>query len=208
VVTDTSNTAVPPESSTQYEFGVRTYLFNNRLNADVAIFQTTRANFLQTVGPVELPIGQQRTQGVEIDINAQPINGWAITGNDAYQDARYTSLAAPNTQFEGNFSIGTPLNTASLFSTYEFQQGALRGFGFGGGLTYRSGVYVDEANTQKVPGYVIGNLVFFYHQKNYDLQLNISNFTDEHYFVNGIQETSGASPGASRTFTGSVTWKF
>ena len=165
-------------------------------------------NFLQTVGPVQLPVGQQRTQGVEIDVNAQPIDGWAIIGNYAYQDARYTSLAAPNTQFEGNFSAGTPLNTASLFSTYEFQQGALRGFGFGGGLTYRSGVYVDEANTQKVPGYVIGSLVFFYHQKNFDLQLNISNFTDEHYFVNGIQETSGALPGASRTFTGSVTWKF
>jgi iron complex outermembrane recepter protein len=97
---------------------------------------------------------------------------------------------------------------AALFTTYEIQEGPLRGFGFGGGLTYKGGIYVDEANTQKIPPFVIGNLVFFYHQKYFDLQLNITNFTNVHYFVNGIGETSGALPGATRTFTGSITLKF
>src|SRR4028119_759714 len=77
--------------------------------------------------------GEQRSRGVELDVAGQILPGWNVIASYAYTDARITQ----DNEYEvGNQLVNVPENSASLWTTYELQSGALKGLGFGVGLRY------------------------------------------------------------------------
>ncbi|HMY11503.1 MAG TPA: TonB-dependent receptor, partial [Turneriella sp.] len=92
-----------------------------------------------------------------------------------------------------------PEYTGNFWITYELQSGILKGLGFGGGPTVKSGLYVDALNLLRVPGYVVADAVLFYKQQNWQLQANFRNITNEVYFA--TPTFSGALPGEPFNFT-------
>jgi iron complex outermembrane receptor protein len=190
-----------PESSTQYEFGVKTMLLDGLLQINAAAFDVTRENFNITVGTEQLPVGAQHTRGLELDLSAQPFESWGITGNFAYSDAVLTSNPA-DTAAVGKRPVGVPQQSASLWSTYTFRSGMLEGFGIGGGLTYRDAIFLDAHNTRSLPSYVIADMTLLYRARSFEAQINIANIGDLVYYRNGVN--SGALPGDPRTIQGSV----
>jgi iron complex outermembrane receptor protein len=177
---------------------------DDKFNVNVAWFQVTRTDFLVTVGTDTIPVGEQKTEGVDLDISAEPVPGWNLYANYSYQDAELVDVPVTGTTpaVNGNRPTGIPENSASFWSTYELQGGPLKGFGFGGGLTYRDTIFINQANTSEVPDYVTGDLVFFYRHDWLEAQLNITNVGDATYFRNGVN--SGALPGDPLAVQGTV----
>jgi iron complex outermembrane recepter protein len=198
VTTEAARSAFAPEHSVQYELGNRTYLLDDRLYFNTAVFEVTRSDFLQTINGVPTPVGEQRTRGLEFDVAAELGAGLRALASYAYQDAHYTELHSgtgvrdPNT---GRFVVGVPRNSGALWATYEFP-GEAHGWGIGAGLQAKEGIFIDQANTQRVPGYVTGEIAVFYRQPRYELQVNVTNVTNATWYRNGVN--SGAFPGEPR----------
>lgn len=195
----------PPESALQYEVGAKTELFDGKLALNLAFYDITRENFIITLNSIRLPIGAQKTRGVELDFTAKPSDGWSLYGGLALADAKLTNL--PNTRiFEGNRPTGVPNAAASLGTSYQFQSGSLKGFGIGGSLTYRDSIFTTNDNRRSLPAYTTLDLALFYRRDDFDAQLNIYNVTDTSYFRNG--SNGGGLPGLPLTVAASVGFKF
>jgi iron complex outermembrane recepter protein len=198
VTTEAARSAFAPEHAVQYELGNRTYLLNDRLYFNTAVFEVTRSDFLQTINGVPTPVGEQRTRGLEFDVAAELAAGLRVLASYAYQDAHYTQLRTgsgvhdPNT---GRVVVGVPRNSGALWATYDLP-GEARGWGIGAGLQAKQDIFIDQANTQRIPGYVIGEVAVFYRQPRYEFQVNVTNVTDATWYRNGVN--TGALPGEPR----------
>jgi iron complex outermembrane recepter protein len=202
---ETANTAVAPENATQYEVGNKSSFFNDKLRINTALFQVIRENFLVTIGVDQVPVGEQKTQGIEIDLSSEPIKGWNLRGNYSIVEAELTKLTS-DVSAERNRPTGVPTQSASAWTTYEIQGGALKGLGFGGGATFKDSIFIDQRNTQTVPSYLTGDLVAFYRQDAFEIQLNVYNISDETYFRNGVN--GGALPGDPISVQGTIKVRF
>ena len=128
---------LPPERGTQYEVGVRSELLNQQLTINLAAFNITKTN-VATVDPDNLDFsvaaGEVKSQGIELDIAGEILPGWQIIASYAYTDARITE--DNELEREGLRLAFSPYNAASLWTTYELQDGNLQGLGFGAGLFF------------------------------------------------------------------------
>ena len=89
------------ESAINYELGVKTTLFGNRLvfNADIYrmllhAFQDSTLNPLTGSGFIVSNAGNRRVQGVEIDAQARPVDELSLTAGLTYADAEFTDYPA------------------------------------------------------------------------------------------------------------------
>ena len=194
--TETAVSARPSESATQYEMGTKLALFGGRLQMNAALFRVSREDFLVTINGEPQPVGEQRTDGVELDLMGNVTSRLRMAVNWATQDATLISVPVtpPAAPVDGKRPTGVPRHSASAWASYDLPAG-LR---IGGGITYRDFIYFDQLNTQRLPSYVLGDAMLGYRLGAIDLQLNVRNITDREWFRNGMN--SGALPGEPRTF--------
>ncbi|MEO1351911.1 MAG: TonB-dependent receptor, partial [Cyanobacteria bacterium J06635_15] len=109
----------------------------------------------------------------------------------------------------GNRLINAPEHSASLWTTYEIQQGDLEGLGFGIGFNFvgeRSG---DLANSFEVDDYFLTNAGVFYRRDNWRFALNARNIFDvDHIKATQNSRANLNEPGESFTLVGSVSVEF
>lgn len=219
------NNPLPPTTAQQYEAGIKTELFDKRLTATLAWFDITKQNmavtdpdpFRAAMGATKA-VGEVRNQGVELDIAGDVLPGWNVIGNYSYIDSKITKDTALvngtiTSGNQGNRLFNVPRNIASLWSTYEFLGGDLRGLKFGGGLQVRDQREGDNANSFQLPGYATVNLLASYSMKvshsKVTTQLNVDNLLNKYYFDSSTNSTyQGNYPGAPRTVLGSVRVEF
>ncbi|WP_171974799.1 TonB-dependent siderophore receptor [Leptolyngbya sp. 'hensonii'] len=198
-----------PERGEGFEVGVKTELLNQKLLATLTYFDITKKN----VGVADpnnplfsIAVGEQNSRGVELDISGELLPGWKVITSYAYIDARVTNDT--DTTLIGNQLFGIPHNKASLWTTYEIQQGDLQGLGFGIGLEYADSRFGDLANSFRVGSYFIGNAGIFYRRDNYRIALNIRNFSNASYIRALTGNDGGIEPGEPLTVIGSVGIQF
>ncbi len=101
------------------------------------------------------------------------------------------------------------MNSLGLQSVYEFQGGALRGLGLGGGVTYvgaRNAATV--ASTFRLPEYTTVNLISYYWiTPEVRIYLNVENLFDKVYYDRAFQNRY-ATPGLPRAIMGGVSARF
>lgn len=211
-----------PERSTQYEVGIKTFFLDNRVSTTLAWFHLTRENLLTpdpTLGPFGFSVqtGEQRSQGIELDVTASLTAGWNVIASYAYTDAEVTkdndvTLLNKRLAF-------VPYNKATLWSTYYFQEGPLRGFGVGGGIfgysSRNASIFGPELN---IPGYVRIDAALYYnhdlptgnwlHAKQINLALNLRNLFDQGYIESAFNSTTRLFFGEPRTVLATVGLKF
>ncbi len=195
-----------PEVGRQYEVGIKADL-SESLTATLAYFDITRSNVLTTdpANPnFSIQTGEQNSRGVELDIAGQISPGWKVTAAAAYTDARIT---ADNTFAVGNRLNNVPEFSASIWSTYEIQEGNLKGLGFGLGAFYVGDRQGDLANSFQVPSYIRTDAAIYYRNKNMRLGLNFENLFNVRYFENAESDLR-VFPGAPFTLRGTVSWQF
>jgi iron complex outermembrane recepter protein len=203
---DFNNTLFEPERGTQYEVGVKADI-TQKLSATLAFYQLTRTN-VETDDPINpgfsVQTGEQRSRGIEFDLSGEILPGWKVIASYAYTDARITK----DTTFPvGNLIDNVPQHSASLWSTYEIQKGAVKGLGFGLGLYYVGDRAGDLDNTFVLPSYLRTDASIFYRRKNWRIGLNFRNLFGANYFE-GANNSGFVFPGSPLTVTGSISVEF
>ncbi|MDJ0658641.1 MAG: TonB-dependent siderophore receptor [Crocosphaera sp.] len=199
-----------PETSEQYEFGIRAELFNQKLSVNLAYFDITKNNV-----PVSNPIfnnfvvtvGEQNSRGVELDIIGEIIPGLNVVFNYANVTAEITEDT--DVSLIGNRLFNVPEHSANLWLTYQIQDGFFEGLGFGGGFNYVDDRFGDLDNTFRIEGYSLGNAAIFYERDNWRFALNIRNVFDRNY-IQGAEDSRAREiyPGEPFTAIGSLTIRF
>ena len=123
-----------PETSDNYELGLKTTLPGQRARFNLALFHlqqrdqqiaTTTNGFNSAI----LNVGTMNNYGVELDAAAVPVKGLELSWNAAYNHARYAALPLYNYQenrtqsYQGNQPINTPVVTSMLAAQYTYQLG-------------------------------------------------------------------------------------
>lgn len=195
-----------PERGRQYEVGVKADL-NDRLSATLALYDLTRTNVL-TEDPdnpdFSIQVGEQKSQGIELNLAGEILPGWNIFAGYAYTDARITE---DNTYDSGNQLPNTPYHAANLWTTYEIQKGDLQGLGVGFGLFFVGDRAGDLDNTYDIPSYVRTDAAVFYNRDTFRIALNFRNLFDIEYFENGSSATR-VNYGQPFTVLGTISWQF
>ncbi|NJK70402.1 MAG: TonB-dependent siderophore receptor [Microcoleus sp. SU_5_3] len=196
-----------PEQGTQYEIGIKTDITDS-LSLTLAAFDITRSNVLVPDPDDEdfsIQTGEQKSQGIELNLGSEILPGWNIIAGYAYTDARVTkdTTIKPGTQLPE-----APRNSFNLWTTYEIQSGQFQGLGFGLGLFYvsdRPTAFVESPVI--IPGHLRTDAVIFYKRDRLRLALNIENLFDVEYFEFGSRR---GYPYYGQPFTvkGTISWEF
>lgn len=179
---------IDPERGTAYEIGLKGD-FAERLSYSLALFDMERTNIAQddfTNPGFVVALGTQRSRGVELDFQGEIVSGWDVYGSFAVLDAEFSEG-----QFKGMQPVNAPRFGASLFTSYEFQEGALRGLGIGGGVVHKHGRKTFDDDRFGIfgstPEFDFGDftevdLRVFYTVDRWRLQVSGTNVTNEKYY--------------------------
>ncbi|MBS0419677.1 MAG: TonB-dependent receptor [Proteobacteria bacterium] len=146
-IAQNANYAVGPETSFDYEVGIKSTLFDRRLIFNVGLYRETfdgyQATSFKRTGNVALyqlnNAGTLRAQGVEADLMAIPLSGLRLDSGFAFNDAKYKGdyavacyplevvgtagnnvcLPDGSTNVSGNQLALAPRFTATLAANYE-----------------------------------------------------------------------------------------
>lgn len=201
---------LPAELGRGFEVGIKTELFDRKLLLTLDYFNIKKRN-VAVAAPnflsFSVPTGEQKSQGIELDIAGELSPGWKLIASYAHIDAEITEDTDPT--LIGNRLPGVARNTASLWTTYEFQTGSLEGFGLGLGLNFVDGRFGDLSNSFEVASYLIGNAAIFYRRNNYRFALNFRNLWDTEYIEStGTDRLSGNLYGNPFTVLASFSIQF
>ncbi len=132
----------------------------------MSVFRLERSNIkvANATGTALMPIGEQRTDGVELSGAAELGQGWKVLAGYAYLDATVTKSTAA---LEGKRATLTPRHSGNLWLTKSLGHG----LGVGGGLNLVGARMADPANTVTLPGYVTADMMAWYRRGPFEAQL-------------------------------------
>lgn len=189
-----------PEETANIEVGTKLDFLGGRLSVTGSLFHLERENIKSVLAGTTtiLPVGTQRTRGVELTMAGEIAPNWQISAGYAHLDARITESVARqnNVNLEGNRAALTPQNSANVWLMHALGGG----FSVGGGVNYVGDRYASPDNLVTLESYVTADAVAMYESKRYDLALNLKNITDKEYYVSGHGSSNNLNaPGAPRT---------
>jgi iron complex outermembrane receptor protein len=198
-----------PTSAHQIEIGEKDEFLHGRLTSTLALYRIDEENTLSTFsciyGTCYSQVGKARSKGGEFEVNARPLPNWQLTAGAAYTDARIT--ASSNSVQVNSRLPNVPLLAEHLWSRYDFQAGALRGFGFGLGLIHqgeRNGITPTSATIPmlELPAYTRTDAALYYDRGDYIFTFKVENLFDKTYYQSaGFQGNINLLPGGPRLFT-------
>lgn len=197
--TYTPNTAVNPDGMTFEpqlgfvdEVGIKLAFLGGRIAGTISAYTLTLQHIiLNDPDPVRaasgwrVDSGEQETKGYEADVFFTVTRNWQFNLGGSKID-----VTTPN----GIFPRGSAKTSANFATSYWFKDGALKGLGFGGGWIYKGKFNVETAAlTDRVaryylPAYDYGSAWVSYRWKNYRVQLNVTNVTDEWDLVRSVSK--------------------
>jgi len=215
--------SLAPEIGEQFEAGVKTQLFDDRLLASMVYYHLTKGNILtsdlSTPDPTDsAAIGEARSQGIELDVTGRLTDNFSVISSYAFTDARITKN---NDGFTGSRLPNVAEHTGSLWLKYDVNgYQAAEGFSFGiGGVlaSKREGNYAYYGSPFQLPGYVRVDAFAAYKwnvQKfPVTAQFNIRNLLDKTYYEStdpdaNVSPRNGIYPGAPLMAIGSIKVEF
>jgi catecholate siderophore receptor len=193
----------PPETNRSYEIGSKWDLLEGNLSVTQSLFNIdkTNARTLQADGTYTLD-GDVRVRGYQAGVAGHITNKLQMFGGYTYMDGTVLK-ALDNTN--GKTLLNTPRHMLTIWSTYD----VMPHWQIGGGPVYSSSVFAASNDFVRVPGYVRWDAMASYHQKKYDIQLNVQNLFNKDYY-NGVIASDGgrAVPGYGRTFIATLNYRF
>lgn len=201
--------SLKPQRGRQYEAGIKTETFDRRLRTTVAVYQIKKTNVpvFDPVAGFSVNAGEQRSQGIELDILGEPIPGLNIIASYAYTDTKVL-----NSDFipRGNRFQNIPLHSGSLWTTYTLQEGTWKGLGGGAGVFTVSDRQGNTGNTFSVPGFARVDLAGWYPftlwGQSLFAQINVKNLLNTRYAENA--ETGFIQHAWPLTVFGSLSYRF
>jgi catecholate siderophore receptor len=196
-----ATSTLPPEKNRNFEIGAKYDLFDGRLSATAALFRLEKTN-ARTASPTNPDLtvlsGEQRTDGFELGLAGEILPRLDLSMTYAYLDAEVTksnnratgTVSGQSKSLQGMIPVNVPRHSGVTWLSYHLTDA----WEIGGGVFYSSERHTDTVNEVTLPGYARLDAVLAYHQKHYDVQLNVFNLTDTVYYESG--QTRSALPGA------------
>lgn len=220
-----------PTKANSIEGGVKVDLFDHRLTGNLAVFEIKKNDTINTftcpvgaiaTGVCSEPVGGERSRGVELEISANPVDGWNLSTGYAHTEARISkSIIARQV---GARLQNSPDDAFNIWSRYDFQDGPLAGFGVGVGFAYigdRVGFLPGAAAPTVASGISLANELLplksysvvdlgLYYQiaEGADITFKVSNLLDKRFIESaGFTADINLVAGTPRTATLSARFK-
>jgi catecholate siderophore receptor len=193
-----NNPNVRPQESRNYEVGGKVGFYDDKLSMNAALFRTDNENVIFTVDATAIPPvfnqdDRQRVAGLTVGSLGQITPRWQVLANFGYLDTRQISQNPTN---NGRRLVLTPEFSGSLWTTYDFPRGLTLGLG----MRHMGEVFVNAANTIRVPGYsLVDTMVEYDVNTHLSLRLNVTNLANEVYIKNVNNNGGRYNPGAPRS---------
>jgi iron complex outermembrane receptor protein len=198
-----------PEQANQIEFGVKTNLFNDRLNATISYYSINVKDRVITDPSSafnKIQGGEVVSKGFEIEINANPINGFNIRAGYSFNYSETTKSDNLDILNRRPLEAG-PETLYNFWANYEFQEGSLDGFGLGlgfNGASERFAINYASTGNFVLPSYTIANASIFYQADKYRIGLKLNNAFNKEYY----KGWSTINPQQPRALLAQVSYQF
>lgn len=198
-----------PEQANQFEVGLKTNLFNNRLDATISYYniQVTDRVITDPSSPFnKIQGGEVKSKGFEIEVNANPVNGLNIRAGFSNNESTTTKSDNPEILNRRPLEAG-PETLYNFWANYEVQQGSLEGFGLGlgfNGASERFAINYESTGEFILPSYTIANASVFYQANKYRITLKLNNAFNKEYY----KGWTTISPQTPRAVLANVSYKF
>ncbi|MGX5856472.1 TonB-dependent siderophore receptor [Dyadobacter jiangsuensis] len=201
-----------PEHADQWEYGIKTNLFSDKLAATLSVYDIKVSDRVMPAPANILDYnqgGKVGSKGFELDIVANPFTGLNLIAGFSHNKTKVISGDPEDFYSEPGRVIGGqgPQNLANFWATYRINSGTLKNAGVGIGGNY-AGEYkvIDNSKTGvfMLPSYTLLNASLFYNASHFRISLNVNNITDKQYYI-GYWSVNPQKP---RNSTLSVAYKF
>ncbi len=201
-----NNSLLEPEVNTIYEIGGRMNVLDGRLGLSASVYQIEKNNATETdsaTGTVFSSGDVQRIRGVDLGVTGRITPAWLINARYSYMNSETTSSLTPANV--GKQVVYVPEHSATLWTSYEFNQGTRYNATIGGGIVWNSSVYLNAANTSEVP-YTFSLDAFASHRLNDQLTIRVNgyNLTDNRNYAQLFGNRAVMGPGRAVTATVAV----
>ncbi|WP_291091057.1 TonB-dependent siderophore receptor [Empedobacter sp. UBA7494] len=182
----------------QFETGIKTDWFNDRLRANVTYFDMVNENLAYEIvngntrtGLYQLA-GDLKRKGIELEVTGRPLPNVQVMLGYSYLDTQYQGSPS---YVDGSRPMNAPRNTANAWVQYKFQKTNtfIDGLSISSGLYYVGSRPVNDRSTTKdahgnvmngqapflMPEYTTLNAQIGYSTRKFDFRLFFNNITDE-----------------------------
>lgn len=229
--TDIYGNALTPSIINQFELGVKNELIEGCLSANLTFYRIINNNLAQTAPfkadgsenndpTIKALVGETTSDGVELDISAQPAKGLMVIAGYSHNYMRYTNVQYREGNFiEGERLVNTPSHTGNASAFYTFDNTVLKGLKIGASVFYigkRFGGWnntvVDAANkitTDRliaVKGFTTVDISAGYSFRHISLLAKVSNLANTFNYY--VHENYSINPIAPRQFIATVSYRF
>lgn len=225
---DIYNNVLPPSIIDQYEVGVKNILFKGKLTVNLTVYKIINNNLAQTAqfdqngnpnnnSNLKELSGQTTSNGIELDVTANPVKGFSVMAGYSYNDMRYTNTPDKVSSYvEGDRLVNTPAHTANASAFYTISKGKLNGLKVGAAVFYVGDRFGGWNNTIgqaqnysrliPVEAFATVDVSAGYSIKRFSLLAKVSNLANVlNYYVH---ENYSINPIAPRQFVATVAYKF
>lgn len=199
-----------PTQTENNEVGVKWDL-TPQASLTTSVFEMSQTN-IQNADPLNpvmaIPIGEQRTRGVELSFTGKITPQWDVLAGYSYMKSEIlnsTAKTSTGKSFNGNEASLTPRNSFNIWIKHKLDDG----FYVAVGGKAESSRFASADNLTTLPGYGVMNLGAGYESAKFDINATLQNVLNRKYFVAGH---SGANDynlqGAPMTLTVGARYRF
>lgn len=188
-----------PQTSEQFEVGVKAESFGGRLTTSVALFNIEKTNiptpdYSSAVQGAQKTIGETRSKGVEFEMNGKIRDNVSVISSFTYMDARTvkdntiaTNSFGPYYTMLGHRLQNIPRYQGSVWAKWDVTEiERLEGLSLGFGVYVVGNRQGDYISSFQLPGYVRLDAMAAYSWnvwgKKMTAQLNLKNLANTRYF--------------------------
>ncbi|GHB07786.1 TonB-dependent siderophore receptor [Modicisalibacter luteus] len=209
--TDENGDLLEPTEGEQVEAGLKYQPVGTQDRYSIALFHITQEN-VSTKDPNEIfysAVGEIESQGVELESHTQLTGNLSLQASYTFTDVTYTETEDDT---EGNTANQVPRHQASVWVNYGFDRGSLTGLETGLGVRHYADIWVDEANTEKLPDYTLVDAMLGYDFSQVGLEgvsarVNVHNLLDKEY-VASCYDINYCYFGEERNVMATVSYNF
>lgn len=204
-----NNAQIAPEETTNHEIGAKIDFFGGLASATASLFRLERTNIKATDPATNalIPVGVQRTDGLELTFSGDLPRGWQVWTGYAFLDSRNVSSIAVDAgqPVQGKRATLTPMHSTNVWAVKTFGGN----FGVGAGVSYVGDRFANLGNTVTLPNYTTVDALAYYRSHKFDVQANVFNLFDRRYIVAGHGTNANLNlPGAPRGLFVTTRYRF
>lgn len=174
-----------PEHASQYEFGVKTNLYKNRISATATYYNILVKNSVMT-DPENIHNsiqgGEVESKDFELSMIANPVNGLNLITGFSFNDSEVLKDNPDDGYIGLHPEEAGPETLINFWASYTFQGTALKGLGLGfGGNSASEYMTLNRLNTGTftLPAYTVFNSSLSYTGGQYSIIIKVNNLTNQ-----------------------------